>query len=219
MNKILLIFVFLFSSCANYFYKEIDVMRAKNEEDRIKRENSAIDEKNQGNLKKAKEFEVKINELLKNKYVVLTSFENPIINCGVDKEKDIFLKKLLFKEVKVDSQYLSSIDTSIVFETEKKEQIIFNLPENNDQTAESYVHFCFVNSSKNKTYNYTSKTKQMIKENQIQIGFDKDQVRLSIGNPDKINKKISQHGSSEQWVYGRNYVYFKNDIVVTIQQR
>ena len=39
----------------------------------------------------------------------------------------------------------------------------------------------------------------------------KKQVRVAIGNPDKINTTSSRHGMSEQWVYrsknGKNIFY------------
>jgi hypothetical protein len=50
---------------------------------------------------------------------------------------------------------------------------------------------------------------------QIRVGFSPEQVILSWGKPDHINKTRTLVGVHEQWVYGENpfpntYVYFEN---------
>jgi hypothetical protein len=51
------------------------------------------------------------------------------------------------------------------------------------------------------------------------IGMTKDAVlKSSWGKPQKINTTTNSYGTREQWVYGnRNYLYFENDILVSIQ--
>lgn len=54
------------------------------------------------------------------------------------------------------------------------------------------------------------------------IGMTKTEAyKSSWGYPDKENVTTSVHGTSEQWVYRRGsnskYLYFKNDILTTIQ--
>lgn len=54
------------------------------------------------------------------------------------------------------------------------------------------------------------------------IGMTKTEAyKSSWGYPDKENVTTSGHGTSEQWVYRRGssskYLYFKNDILTTIQ--
>ena len=47
------------------------------------------------------------------------------------------------------------------------------------------------------------------------VGMTKDMARISLGEPDDINKTVSSNSSREQWVY-RNYnvyLYFENNKV------
>lgn len=61
-------------------------------------------------------------------------------------------------------------------------------------------------------------TADQIKEGYIVIGWDKEKVKLSWGEPNDINKTISKYGTDEQWIYNnRSYVYFTNGKVTTIQ--
>lgn len=62
-----------------------------------------------------------------------------------------------------------------------------------------------------------------IKKRQIAIGMNKEQVKMSIGKPQRINSTLQTNGAFEQWVYTTtdpfrsNYVYFTNEIVTSIQ--
>lgn len=52
------------------------------------------------------------------------------------------------------------------------------------------------------------------------IGMTKDEVESSTwGSPSKINKDTYSWGTTEQWVYNRGYIYFKNGIVTSISER
>lgn len=67
-------------------------------------------------------------------------------------------------------------------------------------------------------YNYDAKTWEAVKNRRIFIGMSKEQVVLSWGEPNEINRTNTQHSSSEQWVYANyNYVYFENNLVTSIQ--
>tara|TARA_Y100000591_G_scaffold302041_1_gene296768 strand:- start:610 stop:1467 length:858 start_codon:yes stop_codon:yes gene_type:complete len=50
-----------------------------------------------------------------------------------------------------------------------------------------------------------------IVQGKIELGMTKKQVRITIGNPNKINTTSSRHGISEQWIYrninGKNIFY------------
>jgi hypothetical protein len=49
------------------------------------------------------------------------------------------------------------------------------------------------------------------------IGMTKDQVRASCwGKPQYANRTVTAHGESEQWVYARGYIYFRNGKVEAI---
>jgi hypothetical protein len=58
-----------------------------------------------------------------------------------------------------------------------------------------------------------------IKKEGVRIGMTQAEVLASSwGRPDDINKTTTAYGTSEQWVYGhRNYLYFRNGILTTIQ--
>jgi len=47
----------------------------------------------------------------------------------------------------------------------------------------------------------------------IVIGMTAEQLRASWGAPDRINRSYGAGGSSEQWVFGRTYVYVDNGVV------
>lgn len=53
----------------------------------------------------------------------------------------------------------------------------------------------------------------------VQLGMtQQDVLDSSWGRPERINRTIASYGTHEQWVYGgRNYLYFKNGILTTIQ--
>lgn len=53
----------------------------------------------------------------------------------------------------------------------------------------------------------------------ILIGMTAEDVLASSwGRPERVNRTISARGTSEQWVYGgRNYLYFENGVLTTIQ--
>ena len=62
----------------------------------------------------------------------------------------------------------------------------------------------------------------LIKQGKIRVGMTKEQVRISWGNPNDINRTTTMYGTREQWVYkgydyDRDYVYFDGDICTTIQ--
>lgn len=42
------------------------------------------------------------------------------------------------------------------------------------------------------------------------MGMTKKEAELSWGKPEKVNKSVGSWGVREQWVYGYNYLYFKN---------
>jgi hypothetical protein len=53
----------------------------------------------------------------------------------------------------------------------------------------------------------------------VRLGMTQEDVLASSwGRPEHINRTISARGTREQWVYGgRNYLYFEDGILVTIQ--
>jgi hypothetical protein len=65
---------------------------------------------------------------------------------------------------------------------------------------------------------WSDNTINHILKNSVHIGMTKDQAIASWGNPDSINRTITSKFIHEQWVYeGRNYLYFDNDVLTSIQ--
>lgn len=63
--------------------------------------------------------------------------------------------------------------------------------------------------------------RRQIEEGKVGVGMTPEQVRLSWGNPDDINRTVADYGTREQWVYerggtDRQYVYFRDDVVSSI---
>lgn len=49
------------------------------------------------------------------------------------------------------------------------------------------------------------------------VGMTAEEVRNSTwGSPDDINKTVTAYGTTEQWVYGNKYIYFRDGIVTSI---
>lgn len=58
----------------------------------------------------------------------------------------------------------------------------------------------------------------LIKSRKIKIGMLEQQVLLSWGKPEKINKSVGVYGVHEQWVYGHGqYVYMENKELTSFQ--
>jgi hypothetical protein len=57
-----------------------------------------------------------------------------------------------------------------------------------------------------------------IKLQKITLEMSEQQLQLSWGKPQKINKTVNSSGSREQWVYGSgDYVYIENGKVTSFQ--
>ena len=67
------------------------------------------------------------------------------------------------------------------------------------------------------TYHLSPAAWAAVKAKKIYIGMPGDALRLVKGMPDKINRTTTAYAISEQWVYGNDYYYFKNDKLTTIQ--
>ena len=57
----------------------------------------------------------------------------------------------------------------------------------------------------------------LVLQKKIQTGMTAEMVRLSWGNPEKINRTITATRQTEQLVYGSSYVYLTNGVVTAIQ--
>ena len=57
------------------------------------------------------------------------------------------------------------------------------------------------------------------KDGAVRIGMTAEQVKFcGWGEPESVNRTVTQHGSAEQWVYGGgSYLYLENGRLVAIQ--
>lgn len=55
--------------------------------------------------------------------------------------------------------------------------------------------------------------KDSVKGKKIKIGMTKEEVELSWGKPSDINRTVTQYSTHEQWVYGKQYLYFEDNIL------
>ena len=57
----------------------------------------------------------------------------------------------------------------------------------------------------------------MIQDGEVKIGMTKEECVLAWGEPNKINDDIRPGDNMEQWVYKRNFLYFENGLLSSIQ--
>ena len=105
-------------------------------------------------------------------------------------------------DLAIDGRYFY---LSLILENENKEQI--TLPMSRFQSpifrrkAGVYLHSDVLNYTKK----FGAENWELIYNNTVKIGFTEEMVKLSLGEPEKIN-----HSSSgDQWVYENQYLYFE----------
>lgn len=64
---------------------------------------------------------------------------------------------------------------------------------------------------------YSKQKAQDLLNGVIWIGMTANELKISQGEPQDINRTITKYGTDEQWIYGDRYVYLENGIVTTIQ--
>lgn len=67
------------------------------------------------------------------------------------------------------------------------------------------------------TYDWKEKVWNAIERESVFVGMTKEQVKISWGEPENINKTIATYGTREQWVYSSNYLYFEENKLTSIQ--
>ena len=78
------------------------------------------------------------------------------------------------------------------------------------------VHYYIKNPISDK---WSEEIISLIKKGKIKMGMKSEQVSVSWGNPNKINKSIGSWGVHEQWIYKGHYVYFENGILTSLQTK
>jgi hypothetical protein len=64
---------------------------------------------------------------------------------------------------------------------------------------------------------WSAKHVDLVMAQRVAIGMTAAMVRAAWGEPERINSTHTQAGTDEQWVYGDEYVYLRNNIVTAIQ--
>jgi sensor histidine kinase regulating citrate/malate metabolism len=57
-----------------------------------------------------------------------------------------------------------------------------------------------------------------VAQGSIRVGMTREQLLQAWGKPRHIRKTITAHLTSEQWIYGRQYVYLTNNKISAIQE-
>lgn len=84
------------------------------------------------------------------------------------------------------------------------------------------LRYCYNEKEKERRSKWPIRITSRIKNKKICLGMTKEQVRLSWGRPDDINRTVGSWGTHEQWIYRRGeyksqYLYFENDYVTSWQ--
>ncbi len=58
---------------------------------------------------------------------------------------------------------------------------------------------------------------QRILDHNFWLGMTRDMATESLGKPNDINSTVGSWGRHEQWVYGRTYLYFENNLLTSYQ--
>lgn len=66
-------------------------------------------------------------------------------------------------------------------------------------------------------YRERSEFKDSVLRESIRIGMNREEVKLTWGKPNDINRTVTQSVTHEQWVYGSKYLYFDNGILTSWQ--
>lgn len=98
-------------------------------------------------------------------------------------------------------QQLAETDRQLA-ESDKRIEEIKARPQKRQQKREEFV----------KAHpKLSAATRKSILEGVVTIGMTSEQVRASYGeDPDKINRSVYSWGVQEQWIYGDQFLYFKD---------
>lgn len=90
-----------------------------------------------------------------------------------------------------------------------------------DPRAKALMTAALVASNKQASYNSDQvqrDVKKARKQRGVNIGMTEQEVLdSSWGRPEKVNTTTNAYGSTAQWVYHGNYLYFENGLLRTIQ--
>jgi hypothetical protein len=115
-------------------------------------------------------------------------------------------------DLTIDSKYFL---LSIIAENSLGEKIL--MPYSNIKGKWSKGRSYTISEVENYSTRFGNNNFEKILKGEVVIGMTNEMCLLSWGNPEKINETITTNSKSEQWVYGKNYLYFDNGILTAIQ--
>jgi len=199
----------------------------------------------EGKRYKSHEMSGSKEELRQEKIVPFSTINHLVYIDEIDKVKSLLLDKTLFtltdlwyedsdsesghniveglkyEKVKIINVGIGSFNwpVKLVFETDDGNQYFIEMSFsgiNNRINLDFKDIFSFENP-RIKYPNISNENWNLIKQSKVKVGMTKEECELSWGKPDDINETIYQNYTSEQWIYSNNYLYFKKNILETIQ--
>lgn len=76
---------------------------------------------------------------------------------------------------------------------------------------------CLAKNDPVKHFRLSAKDIKSIKDGSYYLGMRSTPLHLSLGKPTKINSTTSKYANTSQWVYGSNYIYFRNGVISSWQ--
>ena len=131
------------------------------------------------------------------------------MNTGLPVSNFVAGAKWRCVDITIEEKYYS---LSLVIANEKGEQIPLGI----DNTKVNNWVFEY-RDAENFRKKFGNENWKIILDGKVKIGMTKEMCELSWGEPKAINETISAGSKSEQWVYGKNYLYFENGLLKTIQ--
>lgn len=173
-----------------------------------------------GSLVSLDEVDIAKKLLLDSSLFIMTNFwvEDADNRYGYNQVKGTKFSKVKIVNVGVG---VSTRPVKLIFETEDGNQYYRNVSFSGTNSQEVYMkNFSDIFSFSNprlKYPNINDEIWQLIQQEKVKIGMSKDECVLSWGKPKDINETIFENSISEQWVYEKNYLYFENGVLKTIQ--
>lgn len=159
----------------------------------------------------------KLQKLYIGKSYVFGNFTNEIKKESVDIETGEKVKLIIGEKWKCIDLIVDEKDFNLCFIiSNNKQKILLNYQ---DEFLNSEKYFNLFNSIDADRYKkkFGIDNWNTILQSKLKLGMTKEMCKLSWGEPETINKTISKNRKSEQWVYSKNYIYFENGVLTTIQ--
>ncbi|MFD2726815.1 SH3 domain-containing protein [Hyunsoonleella rubra] len=157
-----------------------------------------------------------ITRLQKNDTIKLTDYRDGywLINKGpyfgyisemyINESSDleVFKRKLIEENKKIDS--IIELKKKEKFELEYSKKLVIKEKEAEKLKKERLIYENKIISQ------YGNETGKKLLDGYYWIGMTEKMARISLGEPDRINKTVGSWGVHEQWIYHELYLYFEN---------